>query len=187
MNIRYCSAALVLGFATLTAHAQGFRVTSPDLHDSRPIDNKFVFKGFGCTGDNISPTLRWSNAPPGTKSFALMVHDPDAPTGGAGFWHWVVVDIPATTTSLEQGAGAADGAKLPAGARQINTDFGAPGWGGPCPPVGDKPHRYHATLYALKVEKLELPPNATASLVGFMVNANAIGKSTTTGTYGRKK
>jgi Raf kinase inhibitor-like YbhB/YbcL family protein len=114
-----------------------------------------------------------------------MVHDPDAPTGGAGFWHWVVVDIPVGTSFIAQGAGVAEGAGLPPGARQLATDFGAPGWGGPCPPVGDKAHRYHFTVYALKVAKLDLPANATASLAGFMVNSNALAKATFTGTFGR--
>jgi Raf kinase inhibitor-like YbhB/YbcL family protein len=113
------------------------------------------------------------------------VHDPDAPTGGAGFWHWLVVDIPAGSGFLAQGAGAADGKRLPPGARQINTDFGTPGYGGPCPPAGDKPHRYNFTVYALKVEKLELPANPTASLAGFTVNGNALAKAMFTGTFGR--
>jgi Raf kinase inhibitor-like YbhB/YbcL family protein len=114
-----------------------------------------------------------------------MVHDPDAPTGGAGFWHWVVVDIPATATSLPRGTGTSDGGELPSGARQIASDFGTPGWGGPCPPVGDKPHRYVFTVYALKVDRLELPANATASLTGFMVNANALGHASFSALHGR--
>ena len=85
----------------------------------------------------------------GTRSLALLVHDPDAPTGGAGWWHWLVLNIPASATGLAKDAGKSDGSNLPPGAVQINTDFGAPGWGGPCPPVGDKPHRYVFTLYAL--------------------------------------
>lgn len=167
------------------ATAQTFEVSSADIVAGKTIDNKFVFNGFGCKGDNISPALAWKNAPAGTKSFAVLSHDPDAPTGGAGFWHWVVINIPATTMQLAQGAGAADGKALPAGALQINSDFGTADWGGPCPPVGDKPHRYNFTVYALKVEKLELPPKATASLTGFMVNANSLGKATFTGLYGR--
>ena len=170
------------------AQAQPFRLTSPDVKPNGRIAEEQVFNGFGCSGKNISPALRWSGAPPGTKSFALLVHDPDAPTGGAGWWHWLVIDIPADVTALKKDAGKADGANLPSEAtRQIRTDFGTPGWGGPCPPAGAKAHHYHFTLYALKVEKLDVPNDARASLVGFMVNANSIAKATLTGVYGRAK
>jgi hypothetical protein len=169
------------------ALAQGFRLESPDVKPNATIAEEQVFNGFGCAGKNVSPALKWSGAPKGTKSFALLVHDPDAPTGGAGWWHWVVVNIAAEATELPKGAGTATGAGLPAGAAQVNTDFGAPGWGGPCPPAGDKPHRYVFSLHALKVPKVDVPANATASLAGFMVNAESIGKATLTGRYGRKK
>ncbi len=183
---KHCT-ALALGLAALGTHAQGFRLDSSDIRAGKAVPNKFVFNGFGCSGENVSPALSWKNAPRGTQSFALLVHDPDAPTGAAGFWHWVVVNIPATASAIAQGAGSADGAKLPAGSRQINSDFGVPGWGGPCPPAGDKPHHYNLTLYALKVDKFDLPPAATASLAGFMANANAIGKATLMATYRRSK
>lgn len=163
-----------------------FRLTSPDIKPNGPIQMEQVFNSFGCSGKNISPALAWSGAPEGTQSFALLVHDPDAPTGGAGWWHWLVVNIPATATGLAKGAGKADGSKLPAGAAQVATDFGGPGWGGPCPPVGDKAHRYNFTLYALKVERLDTS-GANASLAGYMVNGNAIGKATLTGKFARKK
>jgi hypothetical protein len=175
---------LVAG-SVLAAESPAFQASSPDVVSGKPIAAKFIYTGFGCSGQNVSPAVMWKNAPAGTKSFAVLVHDPDAPTGGAGFWHWLVVDIPAGTSFLPQGAGAADGKRLPPGSRQISTDFGAPGWGGPCPPAGDKPHRYNFTVYALKVEKLELPANATASLAGFNVNGNALARATFTGTYGR--
>lgn len=180
--------SLALSIAALggaAAHAQTFEVTSPDISSTQPITMKHVFNGFGCTGDNVSPALSWKNPPAGTKSFAVMVHDADAPTGGAGFWHWVVVNLPANATGVAQGAGAASGNALPEAARQINTDFGAPGWGGPCPPQGRAPHRYTFTVYALKVDKLDLPANATASLTGFMVNGNALGKASIEARYGR--
>jgi Raf kinase inhibitor-like YbhB/YbcL family protein len=169
------------------AHAQQFKIASPDIKPSGMIAEEQVFSGFGCSGKNVSPALAWSGAPKGAKSFALLVHDPDAPTGGAGWWHWVVVNIPAGTSELKKDAGKADGSALPSGAVQVRTDFGGPGWGGPCPPAGDKPHRYNFTLHALKVEKLDLPKDAGAALAGFMVNANSIGKATLTGRYGRKK
>ena len=170
-----------------SAHAEPFKLSSADIKPNASIADEQVFAGFGCSGKNISPALKWSGAPQGTKSFALLVHDPDAPTGGAGWWHWVALNIPADSVELAKGAGKSDGSGLPKGATQIATDFGQPGWGGPCPPVGDKAHRYNFTLHALKVDKLELPPGATASLAGFMINANSIGKATLTGKYGRKK
>jgi Raf kinase inhibitor-like YbhB/YbcL family protein len=172
---------------TSAAHAQQFKLTSPEIKQNGMIAEEQVFNGFGCSGKNVSPALSWSGAPKGTKSFALLVHDPDAPTGGAGWWHWLVVNIPASATELKKDTGKADGSILPQGAEQIATDFGGPGWGGPCPPAGDKPHRYNFTLHALKIEKLDLPKGATASLTGFMVNANSIGKATLTGKYGRGK
>ncbi|MCK6423247.1 MAG: YbhB/YbcL family Raf kinase inhibitor-like protein [Aquabacterium sp.] len=144
-----------------------------------------VFKGFGCEGRNLSPALKWSGAPQGTKSFALTVYDPDAPTG-SGWWHWVVYNLPADVSELPEGAGAPDGKGLPAGTAQGRTDFGAPGFGGACPPKGDKPHRYIFTLYALKTDKLELPADATAALVGFMIHANQLGKTSFQARYGRK-
>lgn len=180
--------AVALGVSLAgAAYAQKFSLSSPDIKNNGPIAAEQVFNGFGCSGGNVSPALKWSGAPKGTKSFALLVHDPDAPTGGAGWWHWVMVNIPATASGLDKGAGKGDGSALPAGAQQIATDFGAPGWGGPCPPAGDKPHHYHFTLYALKVDKLDLPQGATASLAGFMVNTNSIGKARLTGLYSRKK
>jgi Raf kinase inhibitor-like YbhB/YbcL family protein len=136
----------------------------------------------GCTGQNISPHLAWSGAPEGTKSFVVTIYDQDAQTG-SGWWHWVVTNIPASVWELPQGAGT-DQAKLPNGALQTNTDAGRAGYGGPCPPVGQT-HRYLISVNALKVEKLELPPNATAALVGMMTNMNSLGKATLTLTAGR--
>ena len=163
-----------------------FKLASPDIRPNGPIAIEQVFNGFGCSGQNISPALKWSGAPEDTKSFALLVHDPDAPTGGAGWWHWLVVNIQASARQLGKDAGKADGSNLPFGCAQIDTDFGGPGWGGPCPPAGDKPHRYNFTLYALKVDGLDVS-GASASLVGYMINANAIGKAKLTGKFGRKK
>src|SRR6266567_2775664 len=121
------------------ANAQSMSLTSTDLKEGATIANEQVFKGFGCTGGNVSPALRWSGAPAGTKSFAVTMYDPDAPTG-SGWWHWVVYNIPAAVTSLPAGAGDPGKNLLAAGATQGNTDFGAAGYGGPCPPPGDKPH-----------------------------------------------
>ena len=163
-----------------------FTLASHDISPNGPIAMEQVFNGFGCSGQNISPALSWSGAPEGTKSFALLVHDPDAPTGGAGWWHWLAVNIPASVTELPKGAGTADGSRLPVGTIQVATDFGGPGWGGPCPPVGDKPHRYHFTLYALNTARLDVAATG-ASLAGYMVNGAAIGRAKLTGKFGRKK
>lgn len=180
--------SLVLSTAAVCgsgAQAQTFELSSPDITPRQVIANKHIFNGFGCSGENTSPALNWKNAPAGTKSFAVMVHDADAPTGGAGFWHWVVVNLPVTTSGLVQGAGSANSPSLPEAARQINTDFGSPSWGGPCPPQGRAPHRYTFTVYALKVDKINLPSDATASLTGFMVNSNSLAKASFEARYGR--
>lgn len=177
--------ALVIWCTSLAAAAAEFRLSSVDIAPGGTIANKFVYKGFGCAGENVSPALSWSGAPAGTKSFALLVHDADAPTGGAGWWHWLVYNIPASATKIAQGAGTADGAGLSAGSAQGRTDFGSPGWGGPCPPVGHGLHHYRFTLHALKVEKLQLPEGATASLIGYVVNDNSIAVARLLGRYGR--
>lgn len=165
--------------------SSAFVLRSPDLATDTLIPNKYVYNGFGYTGENVSPALEWQGAPAGTKSFALTVHDPDAPTG-SGWWHWVLVNIPADTTSLPQGAGNPGSGKAPAGSREIATDFGEPGWGGPCPPQGDEPHRYVFTIHALGVERLDLPENATPALVGFNLHFNTLAKASFTAKYGRK-
>jgi Raf kinase inhibitor-like YbhB/YbcL family protein len=178
-------AIAVAALLPVAATAGGFKLESPDVGAKAPIAEKFVFKGFGCDGGNVSPSLSWSGAPTDTKSFALTVYDPDAPTG-SGWWHWVLFNLPADTTSLTEGAGDPAAGKLPATAVQGRTDFGKPGWGGPCPPVGDKPHRYIFTVFALKVDKLDLDANAPAAMVGYMLNANALAKASFTAKYGRK-
>jgi Raf kinase inhibitor-like YbhB/YbcL family protein len=178
----------VLALASQASFAKdSFKLSSSDIKAGARIDMKHVFKGFGCEGGNLSPALSWSGAPAGTKSFALMVHDANAPTGGAGWWHWVAYNIPADATGLDQGAGTADAAKLPKGTAQANTDFGAPGWGGPCPPEGHGNHNYVFTLYAIKTDKLEIPAGATASLAGYMINGNSLGSAKLRGVYSRPK
>src|SRR5271156_3021859 len=136
------------------AAAQTMTLTSPDIAPGARIADEQVFSAFGCSGKNVSPALSWSGAPKGTKSFALSVYDPDAPTG-SGFWHWVVFNIPADVTSLPKGAGDPKSDAAPKGAVQSRTDYGVPGYGGPCPPKGDKPHRYQFTVFAVDVDKLD--------------------------------
>jgi Raf kinase inhibitor-like YbhB/YbcL family protein len=158
------------------------RLTAPDLVSKGRITLSHAFNGMGCNGQNISPALEWANAPAGTKSFAVTMYDPDAPTG-SGWWHWVMYNIPASTTGLVAGAG--NGRNAPRGSAEGATDFGTKGYGGPCPPVGDKPHHYHITVFALKVDKLDVPGNATAAYVGFNLNANKLSTARVTGLYGR--
>jgi Raf kinase inhibitor-like YbhB/YbcL family protein len=180
------AAALAMSSLPLVAAAGGFKVTSTDVQSGKTIGDMYVFSDFGCTGKNVSPALSWSGAPAGTKSFAVTVYDPDAPTG-SGWWHWVVYNLPAATTSLPQGAGDGKAPKLPAGAVQGRTDFGSSGYGGPCPPQGDKPHHYTFTVFALKVDKLDLPADATAAFVGYNLNGNSLGKASLTALFGRPK
>ena len=178
------AAALTTAFAV--AQAAGFTLSSPDIKPNSTIDKKFEFNGFGCSGENKSPALKWSGAPKDTKSFAVTVYDPDAPSG-SGWWHWSVVDIPASVTELPADAGAAGGANLPSGATAVRSDFGVAAWGGVCPPRGDKPHRYVFTVHALKTDKLEVPADATAALVSDMINGDSIAKASFTAKYGRPK
>ena len=183
--------ALIAGGAVMVmmgsaAQAQGpseFTLTSPDIANGGKIPDAQIFNSFGCSGQNISPALSWTHVPAGTKSFALLVHDPDAPTG-SGWWHWIAYNIPAEATSLPSGAGDPKKHLMPGATVQGRTDFGTPGYGGPCPPPG-KPHHYYFRLYALKVPKLDLPADATAAFVSFNVNANSLGKTELLGLYGR--
>jgi len=182
--------AVAVAFSVLAApvaHAQ-MKVTSAEIKNGATIQNEQVFKGFGCTGDNISPSLSWTGAPKGTKSFAITIYDPDAPTGG-GWWHWVVFNLPPSTTSIPKNAGDVKANLMPAGAIQSRTDFGADGYGGPCPPKGDKPHHYHITVFAVDVDKLPDAQNdsASAALVGFDLHFHTLGKASLVGTYGRPK
>jgi Raf kinase inhibitor-like YbhB/YbcL family protein len=176
--------ALTLSALGTTSRAADFSLMSPTIKPASTLSEAQVFNGFGCSGKNISPALKWSGAPAGTKSFALTLYDPDAPTG-SGWWHWVVYNIPGNVTELAEGAGTASGQGLPPGSTQGKTDFGAPGFGGACPPKGDKPHRYIFTVFALKTEKLDIPSDGTAALVGFMINANKLGAATFSAKYGR--
>ena len=185
MPRRLLLASALLGASTLI-HAADFQLSSPDIQAGSLIDKRFEFSGFGCSGENKSPALQWRGAPAGTKSFAVTVYDPDAPTG-SGWWHWSVINLPANVNALPADAGAVGGAKLPAGASHVRIDYGVAGWGGTCPPPGDKPHRYVFTVHALKVDKLDLPADATAALAGYMINANALGKASFTAKYGRPK
>jgi Raf kinase inhibitor-like YbhB/YbcL family protein len=160
------------------------QLASPDFNDGDYLALEHVLAaeyGFGCSGGNRSPALSWSGAPDGTRSFAVTMFDPDAPTG-SGFWHWVVVNIPAAVTALAAGAGN-PGGPLPAGALQVRTDFGKPGYGGPCPPAGDHPHRYLFTVSAVGTEALAVTADSAAAVVGFQLHFNTLARATLMGLF----
>jgi Raf kinase inhibitor-like YbhB/YbcL family protein len=158
-----------------------FTLESTTVAPGKPLPSAHVLNGFGCTGKNRSPELAWYNPPDGTRSFAVTVYDPDAPTG-SGWWHWVVFDIPSAINHLPEDAGSGYG--IPVEAVQSRTDFGTTGYGGACPPPG-APHRYIFTVYALKLDHLNLTPEASAALVGFTIGANSLGKASLTAFYER--
>lgn len=170
--------ALVLSASVLSA--EGFEVESPSFKGQLP--DKHVFNGFGCSGGNLSPAISWKNAPKGTKSFAVTLYDPDAPTG-SGWWHWVVTDIPANIDSLKEGASS--NGTLPKGAVQATTSFGQSGFGGACPPQGSPSHRYVLTVYALDVPTLNISQKATSELAGFMLGQHTLAKASLVAYYGR--
>lgn len=175
--------AVMIGGLASAGAANALTLTSPDIKPNGKIAEEQVFNDWGCPGKNVSPALNWSGAPKGTKSFAVNVYDPDAPTG-SGFWHWYVANIPGDATSLAKGAGDAKGAGLPAGAVQVHNDYGALGYGGPCPPKG-APHHYKITVFALGVDKLDINENTSAAVVGFNVLAHTLAKATLTGLWGQ--
>ncbi len=178
--VAFVTAVPALAFA---ADAGRFTLTSAEVAEGKNMAVEQILNGFGCTGGNVSPALKWTAPPAGTKSLALQVYDPDAPTG-SGWWHWVVVDIPATARELPKGAGKSGTVQIAGGARQTRTDFGTAGYGGPCPPPG-KPHRYIFTLTALDIDKMPVPDDASGALVGFNVGAHTVGKAVITAMYGR--
>lgn len=169
---------------SLPAMAGEFSLSSPQVSNGAYVPKQQVYNGFGCSGDNVSPALSWANPPVGTQSFAVTVYDPDAPTG-SGWWHWVIFNIPATIDALPVGAGTVDGHLAPEGSVQSRTDFGTDGYGGPCPPVGDTPHRYRFTVYALNVDKLPLTSDAMPEMVGYYIHQHMLGDAQITALYGR--
>lgn len=176
-------ATLAVGLFSSVGAASALTLTSPDIKPGATISDEQVFNSFGCTGKNVSPALSWSGAPKNTKSFALSVYDPDAPTG-SGFWHWVVFNIPVDVSSLDKGAGDPKGPAAPKGAVQSRTDFGVPGYGGPCPPKGDKPHHYIFTLFAVDTDKIDADENSSAAVVGFNLHFHTLAKATLIGRWG---
>ncbi|MGI2259059.1 YbhB/YbcL family Raf kinase inhibitor-like protein [Shewanella sp. GXUN23E] len=167
------------GLLLSSVTCQALTLSSDSVTNDQSFRNQQIFNQWGCTGDNISPQLSWSDVPEGTRSFALTMYDPDAPTG-SGWWHWLVINLPADSRSLPAGAGDLGKSDLPKGASMVTNDFGFKGYGGACPPPDAKPHQYHITLYALDTDKIELPGNATAALAGYNILQHVLAKSVLT-------
>ncbi|WP_226667382.1 YbhB/YbcL family Raf kinase inhibitor-like protein [Microbulbifer aggregans] len=178
-------AALVLVVAICfpAVAAAQFTLSSTTLKPGGQLTNAQLYYGFGCSGENVSPQLSWQGAPEDTKSYAVVMHDPDAPTG-SGWWHWVVFNIPTSVTELPEGAGDPKAGLIPE-AIQSRTDFGSPGYGGACPPQGHGDHRYQFKVFALKTEQLPLDENSPAAMVGYYINANKLAEAQLEVKYGR--
>ena len=165
----------LLIISSLTVISQNtFTLSSKNLGGEATL--KEEFNGFGCIGKNESPQLSWKNAPEGTRSFAITMYDPDAPTG-SGWWHWVVFDIPKSTTELVANAGDIKLELTPEGTIQSITNYGSQGYGGPCPPKGHGLHQYIITVYALKTDTLGLDKNTNPAIVGYYLWNNTLAKA----------
>ena len=178
------AAVLAVLLASAPVRAADFVLTSPDVAEQRTIAETFVYALGGCGGGNLSPALQWRGAPAGTKSFAVTLFDPDAPTG-SGWWHWVLYNLPASADRLSRGAGDPARQLLPLGAVQGRTDFGAAGYGGPCPPKGARAHHFVFTVTALDIDTLPVRPGATAAAISLAVHEHRLGDAKLTGIYGR--
>jgi Raf kinase inhibitor-like YbhB/YbcL family protein len=163
-----------------------FTLTSTDLKDGSMLGQAQMSGIFGAGGQDKSPELSWSGFPKETKSFAITVYDPDAPTG-SGFWHWAVFDIPATVTRLPAGAGALNSTVLPKEAVQLPNDAGLAQFLGAAPPVGHGMHRYFITVYAVDVAALAIPKTATPAFLGFNLFTHSLARATIVGKAERKK
>jgi Raf kinase inhibitor-like YbhB/YbcL family protein len=168
----------IAGDATLT-------LTSSDFAQEQRIPDRFVLNIEGCRGGNESPELHFGGAPQGTRSFALTVFDPDEQATPSGWWHWIVYDLPASTQRIARGAGVVGSNALPAEASQGRSDLGTAAYHGPCPDSGQPPHRYVFTLYALSVDKLPVPPEASGAMVTYTAKEYTLAKATLIGRYGR--
>ncbi|MFI9485620.1 YbhB/YbcL family Raf kinase inhibitor-like protein [Promicromonospora sp. NPDC052451] len=158
--------------------AASFTLTSTTVQDGGELPAPQLSGLFGMSGgQDLSPQLTWTGAPAGTRSYAVTVYDPDAPTG-SGFWHWAVTGIPATVTELPEGAGDDTGAGLPECAVQLPNDARAPRFIGAAPPAGHGEHRYFITVHALDTEDLGVPADATPAFLGFTMASHILGRAT---------
>jgi Raf kinase inhibitor-like YbhB/YbcL family protein len=153
-----------------------FTVTSTDVSHDETLATPHISGIFGAGGEDRSPQLSWTGFPEETKSFVVTVYDPDAPTA-AGFWHWAVVDIPASVTSLESGAGDEKGSGLPEGAFQLANDAGLKQYLGAAPPAGHGPHHYYTVVHAVDVESLGIPEGATPAFLGFNLFSHTLARA----------
>jgi Raf kinase inhibitor-like YbhB/YbcL family protein len=153
-------------------------LTSPDFGEKISIEQVYP----DCGGANISPELIWENAPKNTKSFAITMFDPDAPTDH-GWWHWMVVNIPADINKFPKNAGNPESEYFDLGLQTLN-DYGEVGYGGPCPPPG-KPHRYIITVYALDVPGFEVDRNINPQILAKAIEEHTIAKASIKGLYAR--
>jgi Raf kinase inhibitor-like YbhB/YbcL family protein len=153
-----------------------FEVTSDDVQDGQKLSRPQVSGILGAGGEDISPQLSWRGFPSGTKSFAVTMYDPDAPTA-SGFWHWAVADIGGDVTELAQGAGDESGARLPAGAIQLRNDAGTARYVGAAPPGGHGKHRYYIAVHAVDTETLGIPREATPAFLGFNLFSHSLGRA----------
>lgn len=189
-------AAAALAFSTLAApvaYAQ-MKVTSGEVKNGGVSPESMEANVFGCDGGNISPSLKWTGVPAGTKSFAIILFDRDGPTGPPpngrrGFWHWIAFNIPASTTSIPKNAGDVKANLMPAGVIQSRNSYGFDGFGGMCPPKGDKLHHYMLTVYAVDEDKLQAAKDDMVSpeVVGFETHFHSKGIAALHWTYGRPK
>ncbi|MGY1722358.1 YbhB/YbcL family Raf kinase inhibitor-like protein [Blastococcus sp. SYSU DS0533] len=160
----------------------GFTVTSSDVADGQPMPMPHVSGVMGAGGQDRSPQLSWSGFPEGTRSFAVTVFDPDAPTA-SGFWHWAVANIPASVTELPAGAGDKDAPQLPGGAVQLRNDGGFAGYVGAAPPPGHGPHRYFVVVHAVDTDRLDVDDATSPAVLGFNLFSHTLARATLVATY----